>query len=817
MFPNRKYANVWAIATLLALSYLIAADVWLNSLYGMLPAPAGGPATLPSNSLQATDAWLGGLGALLAALLACAGLRRRRRAPNSNGEATAVARYSIRTLLTLLSLATALPLVLVLGYQAQETNRAEIAQANELVAHLANVTAIDVEATLLNFERVATILAQRTLVRELNPARCDPRLEEMRRTYPPLANVGTVDTHGQAICSAVAPPDGRLPNIGNPPWLATLRRTNKFVVGTPQRGIYTGRAILVLAYPIRDDQNNVAGAAQLILNLDQFLLLVTKTLPEGGVAGILNSEGTIVARSFRPEEAVGKNVRGIGINNAILERKHGTEVATGADGVERFYAFQPVGQSGWFGVVGIPTERIYADARRNVWRNGLLSLAALALSFLLVFVVHRKIVSPILDLRSAALRVTGGDLAQRAPVTGPREVADVAAGFNQMLDQLLVTSNRLDASEAQYRTLFDASPDAIRVICDDRIVLMNPAGFALHGVTQDQLNRSKSVFDYVHPEFTARARERRRQLIEERRALPREDRKIIRADGSAVDVEMISLPVTYLGKPAALDIMHDLTERKAHEAAVHQLNAELELRVQKRTEELTRANADLELFSSTIAHDLRSPLRSIIGYAQLVREGHSSALGQEGVLFLERIVGSANRMNQLIEGLLKLAHLSRVEPVMSQVNLSQVAQSIVDAMRVGERERNVEVRIQEDMIADADFQLILDALENLIGNAWKYTSRTDPALIEFGTTGIGSVTTYFVRDNGAGFDATYADKLFKMFQRLHGAAEFPGTGIGLATVKRIIDHHGGKIWAEGAIGRGATFYFTLGKEPSIAA
>lgn len=792
-----------------------AAWQWFTQPTRRRDAPRGAVAHGGAASTAVHPGATWSLGASVSALTYLIGLHRPKGMPPAAPRAASnLSGTSVRTLLGLLTIATAAPLIALLAYQLRATQQAEVAQANQFVTHLAEITATDVELTLRNFERVATILAQRPLVRELDPARCDPRLRELRRTYPMLSNVGTVTIDGQVICSTLESTEARRPHIGQPDWLKRLRTTGAFVVGSPQRGIYTGRHILVVAVPIFDAAERISGAAQLVIDLEKFLPLVTKGLPEGGVAGILNRDGIVVTRSFRPAEVIGKDVRGIGINNAILERKHGSEVSVGADGVERFYAFRPIGDYGWFSSVGIPTERIYAEARANAVRNGVLGVAAVLLAFILVRLIHHKIALPMLALRRSARRVASGERSERAPIAGPREVADVATGFNQMLDALLLTENRLQDTEAQYHLLFDSSPDAMRVICDERIVLMNPAGFRLLGMPPDALRSDKSVFDYIHPDFVERARARLRSVIEERRTLPAEERKSIRADGTEIDVEVITLPITFQGKPAALDIVHDLTERNATRRALEQLNTELEKRVHARTAELERANAELEAFSYTIAHDLRVPLRAINGYTRLVLDARDSRLDDEHRALLGRVLGSAETMNNLLEGLLKLSHLARSEPVLTQVDLSALAREVFDTLYASTPDRLVDVQIDDGLAAYADAQLIRTVLENLLGNAWKYTGRTETPRIAFGSTRLAGIQTYFVRDNGAGFDQRYADKLFKTFQRLHGPEDFSGSGIGLASVKRIIEHHHGMVWAEAEVGKGATFYFTLGTRES---
>ena len=216
-----------------------------------------------------------------------------------------------------------------------------------------------------------------------------------------------------------------------------------------------------------------------------------------------------------------------------------------------------------------------------------------------------------------------------------------------------------------------------------------------------------------------------------------------------------------------------------------------------------------ESFSYTVAHDLRAPLRSINGFVSLLELENASQLNAQGRQFLERIKNGAASMNALIEGLLSLSRLGR-EPLWPvPVDLSALAQSVAREMQERDPARRVEFVIHPGIEAVADLHLVKDVLDNLIGNAWKFTSGKAQARIEFGSTTHQDGVAYFVRDDGAGFDPDYADKLFGTFQRLHTGEEFPGIGIGLASVKRIIENHGGKVWAEGAVGQGATFWFTL--------
>jgi PAS domain S-box-containing protein len=245
------------------------------------------------------------------------------------------------------------------------------------------------------------------------------------------------------------------------------------------------------------------------------------------------------------------------------------------------------------------------------------------------------------------------------------------------------------------------------------------------------------------------------------------------------------------------------------EAELRQLNAELEKRVNMRTAELAAANRELESFSHSISHDLRAPLRAIDGFTRILDEDYRSQLDPAARYYLQRIQTSVNHMGALIDNLLQLARLARAEPHRSAVNLSTLAHSIVDELCAADPARQVDFDCAPNLVAQADPHLIRTVLQNLLGNAWKFTAKHATARIELGCTQANGETVYFVRDNGAGFDMRYISKLFGVFQRLHSNEEFGGTGVGLASVQRILHRHGGRIWAEGAVEAGATFYFTL--------
>ena len=260
-------------------------------------------------------------------------------------------------------------------------------------------------------------------------------------------------------------------------------------------------------------------------------------------------------------------------------------------------------------------------------------------------------------------------------------------------------------------------------------------------------------------------------------------------------------------------VLTDLTAQRHAEAQVRALNAELEARVAQRTAELERVNSNLEAFTYSVSHDLRAPLRVLSGFSDALVEDYGDRLDETGRGYAGRIKVASERMAVLIDDLLQLSRVSRTGMNLEPVDLSAEAAVIACELQARDPGRAVRFGIEDGIRVIADRSLIRTVVQNLLENAWKFTGHRDGAVIEFArAAGQDAMACCYVRDNGAGFDPAYAGKLFQPFERLHDAAEFAGTGIGLASVARIIERHGGRTWADGAVGRGATFYFTLTAE-----
>lgn len=464
----------------------------------------------------------------------------------------------------------------------------------------------------------------------------------------------------------------------------------------------------------------------------------------------------------------------------------------------------------------------------------LLSVAFVLGLAVVILLVARGLTKPIDRLTAAAQAMADGKLDQRIEPTGSREVVVLGQSFIRMRDAIreqmtaLEDKNRQLELEVAQRSAAERERDRLTSVVEattdlismsdpqGKILYLNRAGRRLTGIG-DRPTEALQIPDLHPPWATA--------LILDtgvptalRDGYWAGDTALLGPDRHEFPVSQVILShrngqgeVEYLST-----IMRDVTERKKTEQELRELTSELETRVHERTAELERTNRELESFSYSVSHDLRAPLRAIDGFSRLLLEDYGATLEAEAQDYLIRVRRAVQRMGNLIDDLLNLSRVSRAELRPATVDLSRLATEIAAELREGNGARAVEVSIAPGLTTQGDPQLLRVALHNLLDNAWKYTGKTPGARIEFGAMRQNDETVYFVRDNGAGFDMQYASKLFGAFQRLHSEREFTGTGIGLATVARIVHRHGGQIWAEGEPGAGATFYFILASPPRTA-
>jgi PAS domain S-box-containing protein len=410
----------------------------------------------------------------------------------------------------------------------------------------------------------------------------------------------------------------------------------------------------------------------------------------------------------------------------------------------------------------------------------------------------------LLEQRTAALN----DLARRTKlmilVGGVLAVVVAVAAAVQVNRELAArqrAERALRESEERFEALLDAVKDYAILWLDasGRVASWNASAERLKGYRAEEIvGKHLSVF--YTPEDRAAGKPEAMLTTAAADGRAEDEGWRVRRDGSRFWANVVLTALRDAGGQLRGfgKITRDMTERRRRDEELRRYAAQLEA-----------ANAELDTFAYSVSHDLRAPLRSIDGFSQALLEDYGNQLDAGAHGHLDRVRAATQRMATLIDDLLSLSRVTRVEFRREAVDASALATSIAADLRRAEPERRVEVAIAPGLVADADPHLLRIVLENLLGNAWKYTGKSERPRIEFGTGPQNGTTAYYVRDNGAGFDMAYANKLFGAFQRLHSSAEFEGTGIGLATVQRIVHRHGGRAWAEGAVGRGATFYFTL--------
>jgi PAS domain S-box-containing protein len=406
-----------------------------------------------------------------------------------------------------------------------------------------------------------------------------------------------------------------------------------------------------------------------------------------------------------------------------------------------------------------------------------------------------------LDKQAQALSKGGDDFINK-PVT-PAALVSAAQSRARRYRDLLAADDNLRISEERFRLVFESSLDGfIQGLADGTVISANPAACAMLRMSEQQI-REAGITGLVDPADS-------RAVAMLRQTGGRGELNCVRGDGTRVPVEISSSQhLSRSGDMQVSVVLRDITERKLAEQQIMQLNAELEDRVEKRTAELSAATQELQTFSQALAHDLRQPYIAINGMTRLLEKEMEKNLSERGSHYLQRIRAGVSQMNERTDSLLALAQLSRMQTRREPVDLGAMAAMVLKTLQQQDPQRAVVTHVMEFPTVQADRGLVLHLLNILLGNAWKFTSRQSQAQITVGAEpGTGGLI-FFVKDNGVGFDMAYADKLFTAFQRLHSAGEFSGAGTGLATARRIVMRHGGRIWATSTPGAGASFYFTL--------
>lgn len=734
----------------------------------------------------------------------------------------------LRARLALVVVLASLPPLGLVSYLSYERYQDARHDAFQNALNLARLAANEQSQLIDVTRQLLVILASIPPVRRFE-ADCNALLAETLTHDPSYTNLGVADASGNVRCSAI--PLKSPINIADRDYFRHAVTYRDFGVGNYQIGRATGKSSLNVGYPIVDESHELAGVVYAALSLDWLnRTLRVAGLPAGSSVLLVDAGGTVYARYPKPL-SIGKNLRHMPLISHLLAKGgDGVTQGPGLDGVERLHGFAPLRLPyhrsrtlAAYVIVNIPLETALAQARQTAIQ----SLSSIFLMTLLMIgalwlASDVFILRPATRLTEASRSLTDDDVRKlRKMGARPGELGEVArtlartAGALRAEQRELARANiALRASEASLVNLIELAPDGIVTIdAAQTIQSFNRGASEIFGYSPEQVigqplgllipERFRAIHHQHVDDFN------NEQVVSRRMGTGREvfgQRK----DGTQFPAE-VSLTKSPLGpRVMATAIIRDVSERRKAEDEIRQLNAELERKVADRTQELEAALRELEAFSYSVSHDLRSPLRSIDGFSQALLEDYEEKLDDQGKDYLARVRAATQRMGHLIDDLLQLSRLTRSPLNKTRVNVSEMASSIVEALRGQNPSPPVQVRIAPDLYADADPRLLHIALENLLGNAWKFTCKATDPRVEVGTyddSERGRV--FYVRDNGAGFNMAYSDKLFGPFQRLHSVGDFPGTGIGLATVKRIVARHGGNVWAEGTPGAGATFYFTL--------
>jgi len=720
-------------------------------------------------------------------------------------------RFSFSTLrdrLIILVALAVIPSLLLTLHTASEQRRLAAAEGKARALGIAQRVASDHEKLTEGARQLLVGLSELPQVKNHDTASCNNILINVLEKFPTYTGILAAKPNGEVFCSSPALP-GSL-TISDRPSFQKAIQTKTFVVSEYMIGRLSGKPVITFSYPSLEDWKVKAYVAA-AMDLSWLNRLISGTpLPKDSVIAVIDRSGTLLARYPDPSHWVGKNFAQTPLFKQILETTEGSTEVDGFDGVRRLYAFTSMEGSdppGLYVTVGIPKETVFAQANLVLSRNmtGIGAVAILAFIAAWVggdlFVVRR-----VHSLVAVAKKIAAGDFGARTPeYQGKGELDDLAHSFNEMsesIERLIHERDRaelaLRENEELYRAVVENVADGIVINVGLERRLVNDAFLKIHGLQKPDEVIGKPCDYFVLDEDKKIVTDRTlaRQRGDEAPSIY--EYRIVRPNGDIRTIETSAKAITYKGNAAALAVLRDVTDQR---------RAQQDL--MERTRQLEAANRELEAFSYSVSHDLRAPLRSIDGFSQALLEDYSDKLDDYGKDCLQRVRAASQRMALLIDDLLNLSRVTRTEMRRETVNLSLMTRQIANELQKSQPDRSANFAIASEVTVNGDARLLRIVMENFLNNAWKFTSKRAQTTIEFGVQENGVKKIYFVKDNGAGFDMAYASKLFGAFQRLHTPTEFPGTGIGLATVQRIIHRHGGQVWAEGKVEEGANFYFTL--------
>ena len=732
---------------------------------------------------------------------------------------------SLHYLLLLLTLLAVVPLLLIEFASSRREQEERLERARQNIETLAEVVAERHVKMAEGVSQLLLALATSPVVTGSDRVACSQYFKRLLSLQPALVNLGLIDPEGRLVCSAV---DGSLATyLGERDYFLRAQQTDQLVLGSYLVGRVTGRKSIVFAHATQ--AAGAPGKSVVYASLD--LQWLGQTLRgniryAGGSLQVVDASGLVLASSETEADRLGTLIADPVLREAVRAGHTGVVEGPASEQPPMLRVLRPVRVSGegvLFVAVTVPADKVIAPALHNLWLRlaGILGIAVVV-GLCVWWLGQRLLVRPLHRLVKGLRAVEQGDFGQalQQPGTPLRELGELQQTLGSMVmgleaqrfdrDQAL---GALSEREARYRELFKSNPQVMYVydIRSLQFLAVNEAAEIFYGYShEDFLNLT--LLD-IRPE-TERAmllEYLAGHAAEAWSGLPRvwtHQKK----SGETRQVEVIVHATVFGGQAAELVMVTDVTVRLAAEARVRELTEELERRVDERTRALQLANQELQAFSYSVSHDLRNPLGAVAMFGQMLAAHAGETLDAQSRRYLARMEQGLRGMDRLIDDLLALSKLTRDELVMGPVDLSALCHAVLQELRESDPTRSVTVTLEEGLHCVGDERLLRRLLVNLIGNAWKFTAHTPAAHIRIGQqprTNSQSPPVFFVADNGAGFDMKFAGRLFLPFERLHGDQDFPGTGIGLATVQRIVARHGGRVWAEAAVGLGATFYFVI--------
>jgi len=740
-----------------------------------------------------------------------------------------------RTLAVASFVLCALALLLAGGLQlffSIQTHRALVSAQQRLIAQEAARTVSQFIQDRLNALEAATRLADPDRAAAADQERMLAGLLGLQSAFRQLALLNDEDV---LTASASRLPKTALRSLAeglSPAARADVRRQQRHVSEVYMDAV-TFEPLVTLAVPVRDVFGDWKGTLAAEVNL-KFMWDVVDQLKVGqsGWAYVVDRRGTIIAagdtaRVLRSESRAHVPMIAEFIRNPTAGRDVGTHTHRGLTGTMVLGSYVPLGTPTW----AVVTELPWVEAHRQILGEVIVSLSIiLAMSVVAGLVgasVSRRLTAHLSDLTKTAVQIASGHRELQAAVGGPREVAHLAVAFNSMTAQLRQSLEALEAQVAEVRRTQDAlrvGEERLRLALegasdgiwdwslDTGELHFNPRWYTMLGYEPDEFPASHENWRrLLHPEDVERTDRLVRKATDTGTAFVAEFRlkgkngqwRWILSRGKVVESDATGKSVRLAGSHA------DITERKLAEQQIQKLNAELEERVEQRTKQLAAANKELEAFAYSVSHDLRAPLRAIGGFTRILVEDYAGALDAEGRSVCDVILGNTQRMGQLIDYLLAFSRLGRTELHSCAVDMEALVSSLLLELKADQDGKAVDLQAGPLPPAEGDPNLLRQVWANLLSNALKFSRKQDAARVEVGAETREQEIEYWVRDNGVGFDMAYVGKLFRVFERLHRREEFEGTGVGLAIVQRIVHRHGGRVWAEAAVDRGATFHFTL--------